>query len=75
MEQDPQLLSAGIVHLVEKFDGEFPTKYLKEFCEYIDITEDEFYKVVDSFRSPHLWVKSDNKWKLRHTVAKTGVDD
>jgi N-acetyl sugar amidotransferase len=63
------------INLVEKFDGEFPTKYLKDFCNYIDITEDEFYKVVDSFRSPHLWVKSDNKWKLRHTVAKTGADD
>jgi N-acetyl sugar amidotransferase len=63
------------LNLVRKFDGEFPEKYLKEFCEYIDITEKEFYEVVEGFRSPHLWVKSDGKWKLRHTVARTGEDD
>jgi hypothetical protein len=63
------------INLVKKFDGEFPTKYLKEFCEYIEITEEKFYEIVDSFRSPHLWSKVDKKWKLRHTIAKDGTDD
>ncbi len=63
------------VNLVSKFDGEFPQKYLQEFCEYINITEREFYKVVDSFRSPHLWNKVNGKWKLRHSVFKAGTDD
>ncbi|MDB2696968.1 hypothetical protein N9Y78_01870 [Alphaproteobacteria bacterium] len=30
---------------------------------------------VDGFRSPHLWSKVDNKWKLRHTISKYGSDD
>jgi len=60
---------------VSKFDGEFPEKYLQEFCEYIDITEKEFYKTVDSFRSPHLWGKSRGVWKLRHTASGTGIND
>ncbi len=29
---------------------------------------DYFNDLADSFRSPHLWEKSDNKWKLRQTV-------
>jgi len=62
-------------NLVKKFDGEFPTKYLTEFCEYVGITEEEFYDIVDSFRSPHLWSKEDNMWKLRHTISKNGTDD
>ena len=57
------------VNLVKKFDGEFPAKYLKEFCEYINITEKEFYEIVDSFRSPHLWEKSRGKWKLKYSVS------
>jgi len=63
------------INLVKKFDGEFPEKYLKEFCEYIDISENQFHKTVDSFRSPHLWRKLGEEWKLRHTLAGNGVDD
>ena len=63
------------VNLVKKFDGEFPEKYLKEFCDYIDISIKEFYEIVDSFRSPHLWSKSDGEWKLKHNVSGDGLDD
>ncbi|MDA9006519.1 N-acetyl sugar amidotransferase [Litoricola sp.] len=63
------------VYLVKKFDGEFPEKYLDEFVNYIGISRDEFYEIVDSFRSPHLWTKKDGKWMLRHTSAKDGCDD
>lgn len=62
-------------YLVKKFDGEFPERYINEFCEYIDISLDEFNEIVDSFRSPHLWVKNSGKWKLRHTVSHDGIDD
>ena len=57
------------VYLVKKFDGEFPEKYLKEFIDYINISEDEFYRVVDKFRSPHLWMCDGNKWSLRHIIC------
>jgi hypothetical protein len=55
-------------YLVKKFDGEFPERYLQEFLEYINISEAEFYRIVDKFRSPHLWERCNNEWVLRHTV-------
>ena len=61
--------------LVDKFDGEFPTKYLEEFCDYIKISTQEFYEIVDSFRSPHIWKWHQGQWYLRHTVSKSGSDD
>jgi len=57
------------VYLVNKFDGEFPERYLQEFLEYINISESAFYTVVDKFRSPHLWKKSNKKWILRNTIS------
>ncbi len=58
------------VSLVRRFDGEFPTRYFKEFLDYIGVTEDEFTKTVDSFRDPHIWEHlPSRKWKLRHQVA------
>ena len=56
------------VHLVHKYDQEFPQKYFKEFLEYIDISEKQFFETVDRFRSPHLWANVDGKWVLRHQV-------
>ena len=62
-------------YLVEKFDGELPERYISDFCNYIDISQEQFYEIVDSFRSPHLWVNTSGKWKLRHTVTMDGEDD
>ncbi|MGB1158170.1 MAG: N-acetyl sugar amidotransferase [Porticoccaceae bacterium] len=58
-------------YLVQKYDQEFPKKYFKEFLEYIDTTEEDFWKVIDDNRSPHLWEKKNNEWVLKHTVNKT----
>jgi len=54
--------------LVKRYDGEFPKKYFKEFLDYISITENEFYETCDKFRSPALWHKIGDEWKLRHAV-------
>lgn len=56
------------VHLVRKYDQEFPAKYYGDFLDYVDMTDPEFWETVDRFRSPHLWEKSGNGWQLRHVV-------
>jgi len=57
------------IALVEKFDGEFPKKYFKEFLEYLDISESQFWKVVDSWRLEHIWEKdSHGNYNLKKTV-------
>lgn len=63
------------IYLVRKYDTEFPIKYFKDFLDYIDTTEDDFWNSVDKHRSPHLWIKIDDQWCLRHTVAGNGADD
>ncbi len=61
--------------LIEKYDGEFPSRYFKEILKYLEIPQKLFFKTLDKFRSPHLWKKDKGKWKLRHNVNKTGFDD
>ncbi len=56
------------VHLVKKYDQEFPQRFFKEFLEYVSMTEDEFWNTVDKFRSPHLWQKNGMEWELKHWV-------
>ena len=57
------------VALVRKYDGEFPKKYFKVFLEYINMTEEEFWEVVDKFRAPHLWEKKNGRWNLKYQVS------
>ena len=56
------------VKLVSRYDGEYPDKYLNEVLDYLEIKVEDFNKLCDKFRSPHLWQKTSNGWKLRHTV-------
>lgn len=62
------------VALVRKFDGEWPARFDREVFDYLSVdgfprmTKDYFMDLADKFRSPHLWVKHDNQWQLRHTV-------
>jgi N-acetyl sugar amidotransferase len=64
------------VALVKKFDGEFPDLYFNEIMEYLNINPDYFRnELTDKFRSPHLWGKVGDEWKLRHTVNNNGLDD
>jgi len=56
------------IALVRRYDGEFPQKYFPEFLDYINITEDHFWKIVDSYRPPHLWEKKDGKWNLKYQI-------
>ena len=61
--------------LIKKFDGEFPDRYFNEVLDYIDLSKEEFFKLLDKFRPKHLWIKTSNGWKLRHTANKDGHDD
>ena len=61
--------------LIKKYDGEFPKRYFKEIMDYLEIRPSYFMKLLDKFRSPHLWKKIKGEWKLRHTANKDGTDD
>ena len=56
------------VRLVKRFDGEKPNIYLKECLEYMDISEEKFEEIIDSFRPDHLWKKENGIWKLKQPI-------
>jgi hypothetical protein len=56
------------VALVHRYDTEFPDIFFNDFLDYVGIGEDQFWRAVDSFRSPHLWTRDGGEWKLRKQV-------
>ena len=73
--RDGHLTREEGIALVSKFDGEFPKKYFDVFLKYIDLTEEEFHVVIDSWRSPHLWEKINGEWHQKHRVNGKGTKD
>lgn len=66
--RDEKITREEAVYLVNKYDGEFPEKYYRLFLKYCDINEKQFIKIIDSWRSPHIWKKEKNNWKLKSSV-------
>lgn len=56
------------IALMKRYEGEFPKKYFKEFLEYLDISEEHFWNVVDTWRAPHLWEKKNGEWVLKQPI-------
>jgi N-acetyl sugar amidotransferase len=67
IRDDKMTRDEGIA-LVRRYDGEFPAKHFREFLAYCSINEDEFWEVVDSWRSDHIWTKMGNDWMIKRPI-------
>jgi N-acetyl sugar amidotransferase len=56
------------IEMIKKYDGVFPEKYLDDYLRFYDMTRDEFWGIVDSFRSPDIWSKVDGEWRLNFEI-------
>lgn len=58
------------VRLVHMYDHEFPNLYFSWFLQYLDITEEYFWEVMDIYRSrSKVWERRYGKWELLHKVG------
>ena len=40
-------------------------RYIDTFCDYLGMTEDEFWEVAEAARNLDVWERDGNSWKLR----------
>lgn len=58
------------LRLVKRYDHEFPKKHFLWLLEYLDITEDYFWEVMDFWREQsNVWERENGEWKLTHVVS------
>lgn len=55
--------------LCKKYDGEFPERHLKDVLEFMQISESDFYKIVDKHRNKEIWTKNNGEWELRFPLV------
>lgn len=58
------------IALNKKYDGSCSPKYIKSFCDYIDITEKQFWEKVDQSVNKDLFERDgENKWVPKFEVG------
>ena len=66
--RDGHILREEGASLVKRYDGEFPSKYYKEFLQDLGIDDEEFWRIANRFRSPHVWKHVKGEWRLKSAV-------
>jgi len=55
------------IALIKEFDGRCGEQYIQRFCDYINITKEELWRVANSFRG-EMWEKDGSNWKLKNPI-------
>ena len=67
--RDGKIMRDEGIALIKKYDGEFPKKYFSDFLNYCSIEEQEFWEVIDTWRSDHIWFQNEmGEWKLKKPI-------
>lgn len=58
------------IAIAEKYDGYCEPKYIRNFCDYLKIDEDEFWRVVDKWTNRELFRQDESgQWVPRFKVG------
>jgi N-acetyl sugar amidotransferase len=56
------------ISLVKELDGRCHPRYIRDYCDWIGISENEFWTVADSYRGK-MWQRGDNNaWRLSNPI-------
>lgn len=71
-DQVCEAINAGIMdrseglELVKKYDGKCDVSFIRRFCQYLEISEEEFWQLVEQYRNQDIWKKdAADKWQLQ----------
>lgn len=69
--REGRLTREDAIWLVKEYDGRCGEKYIQEFCNYIDITEEEFWRVIDRHVNKKLFYKDEKtgRWIPKFEVG------
>lgn len=55
------------IRIVQELDGRCHPRYVEQYCRWIGISLDQFWKTVDGFYGP-MWERTTDGWRLRNPI-------
>ena len=69
MIQNNQMTRMQAIKYAREYDHEFPLKDFKEVLTFLDLSEEEFEKIVNKHRNDEIWKSGlNNKWELINSI-------
>jgi N-acetyl sugar amidotransferase len=56
------------IKLVERYDSKRP-KSLEKYLEFLEIKEEDFFKLIDPMRDLSIWRKNGDDWTLKDSIS------
>jgi len=66
MIQNNQMKRSKALKLVKQYDHEFPKLYFKDSLKFLDLSKENFIKLVDRHRNKEIWQIKNKKYKLKY---------
>lgn len=57
------------IEMVKRYDAREPST-LRHYCEFLSITVEDFYKLVEPMRDPEIWAKRNGTWTPKDSVDR-----
>jgi len=64
--QNGHMTRAEGLAMVEKYDGEPPQTFRKQWLDYVSMTEEDFREVTDLHKNAEIWDEHSQGWSLRN---------
>ena len=53
------------IQIVSETGEQIPQEDIQKFCAFLDITQKQFFELIEKFRNPQIWVKENGKWMIK----------
>ncbi len=60
-----RMTRAEAIHILRERGDETPDEDIAKFCDFIGITREHFFKVIEKFRNQDIWIRRDGKWIIK----------
>lgn len=60
-----RLIRDEAIQIVREWGDQTPHEDIAKFCNFVDITKEHFFEVIEKFRNPDIWIKRNNTWVIR----------
>jgi len=61
------------IKMVKKYDAREPST-LRYYCDFLGITKNEFYNIVNPMRDTNIWKKDKNTWIVKDSIWQHDTD-
>lgn len=56
------------IKLINEYDEQYPEQFEREYLNYYQLTQEEFYAIIDRFANKNLLEKVNGRWRKKYTV-------